>query len=275
MNINHLIVILILFGVSSLLISCSSTETLSTHKTDQSPEINGQLAGWPTGDAVLNRSEAFHYYTMQDADYLYIYVDFLSPFYNQAINSSGFTLYMSKNEKNKKRKGLGFPSGSFNLLRESPGTFKDMTTDNEWFQKPQNQKTLEELEKNNFDQIMIVERHEDSNDPQYGFVSKTQLEAQGMNLAVSTERRYYGLEYKIPLNQSAPFDLEPGETYWIGFAIEPPEFRYREPQTDMSTANRYGSRQYGNRRPQSRGNQNQMMRRRMGQTEDWFKIRID
>lgn len=276
MNVKHFIISAILFCVSLLLLSCSNTETLTTHKTDQPPTINGQLAGWPTGEAVLHRNETFHYYTQQDSDYLYIYVDFLSPFYNQAVNSSGFILYMSNNEKNKKRRGLGYPSGAFNLLRESPATFKNMTTDEEWFQKPQNQKTLEELQENNFTQIMIVERHEDDNTPQYGFVTKSQLEAQGVELEVAQDRRYYGLEYKIPLNQSAPFELESGETYWIGFAIEPPEFRYREPQTNMTNRNQYGRGRYGNRRrPQSRGNRNLMMRRQMGQTEDWFKIRID
>ncbi|MEX0769819.1 MAG: hypothetical protein WD035_03745 [Balneolaceae bacterium] len=275
MNEKHFIKSAILFCVSSLLFSCSSTETLTTFHTDQAPAVNGQLAGWPTGEAAIHQSETFDYYAMRDSDYLYIYVDFLNPFYNEAVNSSGFILYLSKNEKNKKRRGLGFPSGTFNLLRENPATFKEMTTDNKWFQKPQNQETLEELRKNNFNQILIVERYEDSNNPQYGFVTKSQLEAQGVELEVSTDRRYYGLEYKIPLNQSAPFELEPDETYWIGFAIEPPEFRYPEPQTDMTRSNRYGNRGYGNRRPQRRGNQNLMIRRQMGQTEDWFKIRID
>lgn len=265
----------ILFCISILFISCSSTETLTTYQTDQPPSIDGELTGWPTGEAIIHQSETFRYYTMQDSDYLYIYVDFLSPFYNQAVKKSGLTLYLGKNEKNRKRRGLGFPSGSFNLLRENPGAFEELTTDTEWFQKPQNQNTLEELEKNNFSQIMIVERQENNNDPQYGFVSKTQLEAEGLELEAATDRRNYGLEYKIPLNQSAPFELEPGESYWLGFAIEPPRFRFPEPQTNMtgSTRNRRG--RYGTRQAQRQGNHNLMMRRQMGQNEEWFRITID
>jgi hypothetical protein len=99
---------------------------------------------------------------MQDEQNLYVYVDFKSPFYNHAVENSGFIVYISEDEDNKKRRGLGFPSGAFNLMREDPASFRDMTRDSDWLNNTQNYRRLESLQEENFNQVMIVERYEDT-----------------------------------------------------------------------------------------------------------------
>jgi hypothetical protein len=269
---------LVLLLTSSLVITtgCGSTEIFTAHQKSSDIEINGNLSGWPSSDAIIHNSDSFDYYIMQDEQNLYVYVDFKSPFYNHAVENSGFIMYISEDEDNKKRRGLGYPSGAFNLLREDPASFRDMTRETDWMGNTQNQRRLESLQEENFNQVMIVERYEDSSDSQYGFVTFSQIEAEGLELAAARDRRYYGLEYKIPLDRSAPFELLPGKTYWIGFAIEPPEFNFR----NTENFNQY-SRQQGTRRgvnPRNRtssSNQQAQFRRQLGQYEQWFLLEIN
>ncbi|MEX2602245.1 MAG: hypothetical protein WD355_11380 [Balneolaceae bacterium] len=264
----------LLFGL--LLASCGNVSTLTPHHAE-SPEttVDGNLNDWPTADTQIFSSEAFRFYAKRDSENLYIFVDFLSPYYNEVVNKSGFILYMSQEDQNRKRKGLGFPSGSFHQLREQPGRYEELTTNLEWLNNPQNHDVLDGLETENFERIMIIERYE-SGSPQYGFVSRSQVEAIGVELEASTDRRYYGMEYKIPLNNAAPFELLPGETYWLGFAIEPPEFRFRDDTNTTTSPDRYGGGMYGRQRSRSsdQTEMNQAMRRQFGQYEEWFKVRI-
>ena len=267
---------ILFLSATIIFIGCSSTETFTAHQKTSDIEINGNLSGWPSSDALIHNSDSFDYYVMQDEQNLYVYVDFKSPFYNHSIENSGFIMYISEDEDNKKRRGLGYPSGAFNLLREDPASFRDMTRDSDWLNNTQNYRRLESLQEENFNQVMIVERYEDTNDAQYGFVTFAQIEAEGLELAAARDRRYYGLEFKIPLDQSAPFELLPGKKYWIGFAIEPPEFNFR----NTGDLNQYSS-QYGNRRgvnPRNRpssSNQQAQLRRQLGQYEQWFLLELN
>jgi hypothetical protein len=264
-----------LITILILLTGCGSTETFTAHQKTSDIEINGSLSGWPSSEALIHNSDSFDYYVMQDDQNLYVYVDFKSPFYNHSVENSGFILYISEDEDNRKRRGLGYPTGAFNLLRDDPATFRDMTRDAEWLGNSQNFRRLESLQEENFNQVMIVERYED-HDAQYGFVTFSQIEAEGLELAAARDRRYYGLEFKIPLDQSAPFELLPGKTYWIGFAIEPPEFSFR----NMDEMNQFSS-QYRNQRgvyPRNRtstSNQQAQLRRQLGQYEQWFLLELN
>jgi hypothetical protein len=146
--------------VSVLVSGCGSTETILTHQkeTDVDIRIDGNLSDWPVSRANVHDSDHFSYYVMQDADYLYIYVDFKSPFYNGAIENSGFILYLSAQKNSRNHRGIGWPSGSFNMLRDNPDTFRSLTRDSGWFDNTGNRRLLESLREENFDHVMIVER---------------------------------------------------------------------------------------------------------------------
>jgi hypothetical protein len=254
-----------------LLSGCGSTETISTYQKDSEIVVDGNLSGWPTSGALINDQDTFNFYVMQDSENLYIFVDFRSPLYNQAIENSGFIVYLSDDENNKKRRGIGYPAGAFNLLREDPAAYREMTRDAEWYSNTRNQQRLESLQEENFENVMIVERFDSGSNPQYGFVTHEQIAAEGVELAAERDQRYYGLEFKIPLDGSAPYELEPGKTYWLGFAIEPPEFNFRDTGMQQNH-NRYRDRRRGARYGTS--DQRALMRRQMGQFEEWFKIEI-
>lgn len=254
---------------------CGSTETITTHQHDSPIEIDGDLGDWPTSSSNIYNSDYFDYYTMQNSENLYIYVDFKSPFYNQAINDSGFILYLSEDEGNKKQRGIGFPAGSFNLLRDDLTAYRNLTRESDWLSKPQNRQRLESMREENFDQVMIVERLGSSSDAQYGFVTFSQIEAQGIELAAAQDRRYYGLEFKIPLDGSPPFELEKGKTYWLGFAIEPPEFTFRDDSNTQQYSDRRSGQRGGLRSMGRSVDQGAQLRRQMGQYEEWFKIQVE
>lgn len=264
----------IFISMLPLLSGCGSTETITAHQHNSSIEIDGNLGDWPTSDSNIQNADYFNYYTMQNSDNLYIYVDFKSPFYNQAVDNSGFILYINEDESNKKQRGIGFPTGTFNLLRDDLTSFRNLTRESDWLGNSQNQRRLEEMREENFEQIMIVERLEGSNDAQYGFVTFSQIEAQGIELAVADDRRYYGLEFKIPLDGSPPFELEKGKTFWLGFAIEPPEFTFRDDTNDQQY-NRQSGYQGGLQSRGRTGDRGAQMRRQLGQYEEWFKIDVE
>ncbi len=268
---NRLLYLLSLLLTVLLLSGCGSTETISTHQKDTEIEVDGNLSGWPTSGALISDLETFSFYVMQDRDNLYIFVDFKSPLYNHAIENSGFIVYLSDDEDNKKRRGIGYPAGAFNLLRDDPAAYRDMTRDAEWHENTRNQQRLESLRDENFENVMIVERYDGGSSTQHGFVTFEQIEAEGLELAVERDQRYYGLEFKIPLNRSAPYELEPGKTYWLGFAIEPPEFNFRSTDIQQNQS-RYGNRSRGVRSGTT--DQRAQIRRHMGQFEEWFKIEI-
>jgi len=205
-----LIFITLFISATIILIGCSSTETFTAHQKTSEIEINGNLSGWPSSDAIIHNSDSFDYYIMQDEQNLYVYVDFKSPFYNHAVENSGFILYISEDEDNKKRRGLGFPSGAFNLMREDPASFRDMTRDSDWLNNTQNYRRLESLQEENFNQVMIVERYEDTNDAQYGFVTFSQIEAEGLELALHAtgDIMDWSLKYRLIYQLHLNFYLE-------------------------------------------------------------------
>lgn len=255
-----------------ILSACSSTETLQVHQDQTEIQVDGSLTHWPVTDALIHNSETFDFYTTQDEDHLYIFVNFKSPFYNHAVENSGFILYLGGEDKDSRnRKGIAYPTGAFNQLRADAGAYRELLRDEEWLYSPQNQQRLESMQENNFDEFMLVERFDDGTDAQYGALSIAQLEAQGMEIAAERGQRYYSLEYKIPLNGAPPFDLIRGNTYWLGFAIEPPDFNFRD--SGASTTNQgYG---YGQRRRQPSSSDRRMyMRRQMGDFNEWFRIEI-
>jgi len=275
MSTNRLLQAIIIICLLPLMSGCGSTEIINTYQSDSTIEIDGDLGDWPTSGSNIHNSDYFSYYTMQNSENLYIYVDFKSPYYNQAVNNSGFILYLNEDESNRKERGIGFPAGSFNLLRDDLTTYRSMTRESDWLGKPQNQQRLESLQEENFEQVLIVERL-GSSDAQYGFVTFAQIEAQGVELAAAQDRRYYGLEFKIPLDGAPPFELEKGKTYWLGFAIEPPEFTFRDDNTNTQQQYNRRSGQRGGLQSMGRSvDRGAQLRRQMGLYEEWFKIQID
>ncbi len=270
-----------LLGVAAALLlvsaACSSTETITTYQAANPPEfeIDGELSGWPTSSANIKRSDEFNFYVMQDEQHLYIYVDFRSPFFHQAIENSGFILYLARSDEERNRRGVGHPVGAFNFLRDDTNAFRSLTRESDWLASPENQQRLESFKEENFDYVAIVDRHDGSRDAQYVFFPYSRIEAQGLEIAVSAERRYYGIEYKIPLSGTPPFDLERGETYWLGFSIEPPEFRFRDDE-DVTQFGRRDTRGYY--RPAQRSQRSDSgteLRRRMGLYDYWIKIEVE
>lgn len=273
MYFNSTLLSILSFLMIVFLISCGSTEIVTIHQDQPEIEIDGSLSSWPLSETTIHNSDEFRYYVMQDDEHLYLFVDFKSPFYNRSVENAGFIIYLNPVDTDRDRRGIGFPSGAMNLLRDDPGSFENMTRDLEWLQNPQNNQRLESLAEDNFTQIMIVDRIEGVSQTQYGFVSKAQLEGQGMQFAVSEDRRYYGLEFKIPLDGSAPFELQKGQQYWLGFTIEPPDFNFREdPSARQNTGRMYGRSRYGG---SDTSNRRMQMRRNLGEYSEWFQIRIE
>ena len=159
-----------------------------------------------------------------------------------AISKSGLIVYLSSSEENRKRTGIAYPPGSYNLLREYPNTFETFRTDMAWSREPKNTELLENLREEMYESIMIVERPGDSNRPEYGFVDRSQIE---VNLD--------------------------SNNLWLGFSIEPPDFNFRLENNSTSSMrqDRYGD--------QSRreANMRYAISRNLGRGEDWYIINVE
>ena len=257
--------------ILSLLVvaGCSSTMTINTPETADSPEIDGNISDWNMQETLIERTDIADYYATHDKEFLYLYIDVKSPGHNQAMKQSGFIIYLSSgSEEQRNRMGLAFPSGTFNLLRENPAAYESFTTDQEWFQEPQNRNRLETLESAIFNRVMVVERIK--SDTNYGFIEKERLQVDGIEIETGDNRRLITIEMQVPLNSSSIYNLN-GEEIWLGFEIDPPNFRIQDNNT--SGVNRQG---YGRRSGMSQTtNTTRMnMRQRMGQFETWYLINL-
>lgn len=257
--------------LSVLFIGCSGTKTINTPQTDQSPEVNGNLSGWNLEASLIEQTDAVSYYATHDRDFLYLFVDVKSPAKNHAIKQSGFIIYLSNSEENQKQTGIAFPSGTFNLLRENPSVYQSFLSDQEWFQKPQNREMLESMENQIFNRIMIVEQNESSTN--HGIIDKDRLQIDGIELSSGENRRLTSIEMRVPLNSSSIYNLH-GNEIWLGFEINPPNFRIQSDNTTTGNQQGYG-RGSGRRMSQSSENRRATLRQQMGQYERWYKLSLD
>ena len=231
--------------------------------------VDGSLAGWTTESTLINSSEDINYHAYVNDDILYLFVDVRNPRLDGAIRQSGLIVYLSNSEENRKRVGIGYPAGSFNLLRESPSAYNGFTTDVEWARKPENVELMRNLLNQIYSKVMIVERYEGESNAEYGFVEKHLVEIDGIEIASDQERRLITLEMKIPLDGSTLYNVEKGNI-WVGFSLEPPTFRFRNTDNMMSDQQTRGM--YGQR---NRNTQRQRSQPRMLSREDWYILRFD
>lgn len=231
--------------------------------------VDGNLAGWTTENTLINSSEDINYHAYLHDNILYLFVDVKNPRLDGAIRQSGLIVYLSNSEENRKRVGIGYPVGSFNLLRESPTAFQDFTTEVDWTNKPENVELLRSLLNQIYSKVMIVERFDGQSNPEYGFVEKHLIEIDGIEIATDQERRLTTLEMKIPLDGSTLYNLEKGEI-WVGFALEPPTFRF--PNTDTMMNDQQSRGMYGQR---NRNIQRQNSQPRMLSRDDWYILRFN
>lgn len=260
--------ILLLFPLV-VLMGCSGPQQLTVHQQDQPLEVDGNLSNWNTNEALLKSDGGIDYYATVVGNNLYLFVDVKGIMKYSAITKSGLIVYLSDSEENRKNSGLAFPVGSFNLLRQYPNAFEEFTTDLEWTRQPENTQLLEDLSDQLFTNIMIVERPLGNNDPEYGFIDKSQLEIDGFEIAGNEEQRFISMEMKIPLSQTSLFNPTQDKV-WLGFSIEPPDFNFRnESSSTPSQRESYGQ------RSQRQANINYAMSRNLGESDEWFLIKLN
>lgn len=256
--------------LSTFIIACSGSRTITTPLTDRNHTVDGTLAGWDVEQSVVERTDAINYYATHDNEFLYLYADVKSPAQNNAMRQSGYIIYISDNQENPKKVGIAFPSGTFNLLRENPAAYNSFLNDQEWFQNPENNEILENLDDEIFDRIMIVEQT-DNGEQSHGFINKDQLQIDGIDIAVDEGRRLMGIEMRVPLNQSSLYNLD-GSNIWIGFEINPPNFKIQNNEASTTQQQRYGGQ--GRQSRQCSVSTRANMRRQLGQYEQWYQLNL-
>lgn len=267
MSFTRIFVFLIPFIV---LINCSGPEQLSVFQEDQALEVDGNLTNWNTNETLLKSTSEVDYFAATYGNNLYIFVDVKGLVKHSGILKSGLIVYFGTSEDNRRRTGIAYPPGSYNLLREYPNSFESFTTEVEWSRKPENTEMLENLQEEMFSSVMIVERHDESNRPEYGFIDKSQLEVDGIEIATNRDQRYLTIEMKIPLGETPLFNLSSNKI-WLGFSIEPPEFNFRDESSNVSRNQRDSYAE----RSRREANMRYAISRNLGQGQDWFIINVE
>lgn len=253
--------------------ACGSTTQFSAPELQRDLVIDGNLSDWNISESLLDARDDANFYTAYDDEFLYLFIDIRDPFRDRAIKQSGFIIYLSDNEDLRKKIGIGIPSGTFNLLREYPSQYNSFLRESDWFSKPANRELLTQLEEEIFNRIMIVERPDGKSNPEYGFVEASQLEVDGIEIAVDQDRRYTAIELKIPRDGTSLYGIS-SKRVWLGFAVETPNFRLRD-ESDYSTSRQQrNTGMYGNRQRQREPSRTSMART-MGEFEQWYRINIE
>lgn len=257
----------LLLATSVLFLSCSGGKQIAVHQGSEALPVDGNLSGWQTANTLLNSADDIHYHAFIHNGNLHLFVDVRDLYVDLAIRQSGLVVYVSNSEELRRETGVGFPVGTFNLLRTIPGAYTSFTTDEEWVQKPENTQMMRDLSNEIFDRVMIVERFDGSN-PEYGFVTINQLEIDGMRIASDQNRRFVSLEMKIPLDGSTIYNVRNNDL-WVGFSIEPPIFRYRSDSDNItSRQQRNMGMGYGGGQTRHRS------QARFLSKNDWFQLRV-
>lgn len=264
---SFLVFLLIFAGVS---VGCSSTKSFQVAEAGEY-QIDGNLSDWNTGSTLVESTNESNYYAAYDDNFLYLFIDVRSPFRDNAIRQSGLIVYLNNSEDQRESVGIAYPAGTFNLLRENPGMYDSFINDPEWSQNPDHTELLTNLSEELLARAMIVEQAAGRSDRQHGFIDPSQLEIDGMEIAASGESRYLSIEMKIPLDGSSIYGIETGNI-WLGFDIDPPDFRIPEDNSDMTSQNRG---MYGSRARNNSQNQRANMRRNLGQYSQWFLLELD
>ncbi|MDZ7755336.1 hypothetical protein [Rhodohalobacter sp.] len=264
---NLLVIPILLFVVS-----CGSTNQFNPAPLNSSITVDGNLSDWNTTQTLFDDRDQANYYSAYDEDFLYLFIDIRGAMKDMSVRRSGFTVYISDDEETRKSVGVSFPPGTFNLLREFPGAFSSFTRESDWMSKPENQELMENLNEELFDRVMIIQRANSDGDASYGFIDSSQLEVDGMKIAINSESRTIGLEMKIPRDGTSIYGFS-GDNVWLGFAIEPPEFRIQGSSEYSATTS--GRRdQYGNRQ-RPRRTSSADISRNLGQMERWHIIQFE
>lgn len=252
-----------------IITGCTGTDMVSLSHSDQELSVDGELSDWSLSESLIDESDTINYYATRTDNFLYLYIDVRGLGMNNAMRQSGFIIYLSNDEERKKRVGIGYPTGTFNLLRDNPAEYQSFLRDTDWANDPGNRRMLEEFESEIFDRPMIVERSVPGDDPQYGFVSKDRLEVDGLEITANADRRLTGIEMRIPLDGAPLYEITGDKDIWVGFEIAPPDFRISS-DYDSTQRNQYGSNRGRMNQGQNRNKSRQNLRRQLGQYEQWF-----
>lgn len=253
-----------------IFLNCSGPEQLTIHQEVEPLEVDGNLSNWNVNEALLKSTSEIDYYATQIDNNLYLFIEVKGLIKNSTITKSGLIVYLSNSEDNRKRAGLGFPTGTYHLMRQYPNAFEEFTTDMEWSQKPENRELLTSLSEEIFSSIMIVERPTESKDPEFGFIDKSQLEIDGFEIATNEDRRFISVEMKIPIGETSLFNLDKDKKIWLGFSIEPPDFNFRLQNDNVSQT---GRDRYG-QRSRREANMRYAISRNLGGGDEWFIINL-
>lgn len=258
---------LILALSSFIILNCSGAESLTINKTESPVTIDGSLSDWNTSDTEVMSKDGLNVYAKNDDEFLYLFLDVRSAVRHQQISRAGLIVYIGSSEDTRRDKGIGYPAGTFNLLRET-GVYDDFLSDPEWSQSRSNIQLLTELEEELPKRVMIVERIEGS-DSYHGFIDIDQLTIDGLEIAKDETSRYTSIEMKIPIDGTSIFDVD-SERFWVGFATEPPRFRMQRSDYDASNRQQRGQMGGQRQRQQSASQQESAMRRNLGEFEEFF-----
>lgn len=253
--------------------ACGSTTQFSAPEIQRDITIDGTLSDWDISESLLDARDDANFYTSYDDEFLYLFVDIRSPFKDRAMKQSGFIVYLSDDKDLRKKIGIGFPSGSFNLLREYPNQYNSFLRESDWFSKPANRELLEQLEEEVFERVMIVERPDGKSNPEYGFVELSQLQVDGIEIAVDRNRRYISIELKVPRDGSSLYGFKSNRV-WLGLAIETPNFRLQNDNDYTTTRQDRRTGMYGGRQ-QPRAPSRSNMARNLGEFEQWYRINLE
>lgn len=278
----------------SFLFGCSSKKAILLHQEPAQGNsvayaIDGLSNDWNLEKTALLRDELMNFHAATDQQNLYLFVDIKAEFYKAALSRSGFTIYLSNDEDNKRARGVTYPAGAFNLLRDDPNFYDEFLSSPDWIQSPANQDLLKELERDIYDLTMVSEKSDGKQKAQFGTYALERITSEGTQVAVDTSSRYVSFEWKIPLDRTIPFQLQPGKIL-IGFTIEPPQFVFREDASEDLTRRQSamggyggyggygyggygGAGYYGGGRRQSSQSQGQLLRRALGEYDKWFTVK--
>ncbi len=223
------VVLLLLLSFSLIIQSCSGTKRVQSLQTSTGQiKVDASLSDWPTDSVKRSISDDFDVLVANDEEFVYVAVAFRNNRVQQLARDFGFRIFLEDDRSFRRSFGIVYPVGIVQAISDFPGARRGYLENPGWRSMPENKHIVTSAEDNMHQYVQIISRTERSGSTRPIRVSKEQLRANDIDLALDFDTRRMVVELKFPIRSAGGrqfgLDNNNNNRFRLGFEIVPPDY---------------------------------------------------
>jgi hypothetical protein len=222
------LLILLFLSYSFIIQSCSGSKRIQSTPVTKQITIDASLSDWSSESVQRSISEDFDVSVANDDEFVYIAVVFRNNRVQQMARDFGFRIFLEEDRSFRRSFGIVYPVGMVHAISDFPGARRAYLENPGWRELPENRHIVASAESNMHQNVRIISRTERSGSLRPIRVSKEQLKANDIDMALDFDSRRMVVELKFPIHSTGgrQFGLDDNKNkrFRLGFEIEPPDY---------------------------------------------------